>query len=179
MVNRIENGDGPTSGQKSGEKLTRGRNSCYSDGKVSGVFNYRSGVKNGPTQLLHENGMVLISGQHRGGKMTGTWYYYGLNGEVTDVVDYVNDLRHGEWIGFYPSGGLLEIVRYHRDKKHGLYKRFTMSGKINLTGRYRQDKKVGLWRVHHHDTGEYIRTEKWDNDVLIGVSGSQWSKTGG
>lgn len=38
MVNRIENGDGPTSGQKSGEKLTRGRNSCYSDGKVSGVI---------------------------------------------------------------------------------------------------------------------------------------------
>jgi len=49
--------------------------------------------------------------------MTGTWYYYGLNGEVTDVVDYVNDMRHGEWIGFYPSGGLLEIVRYQRDKK--------------------------------------------------------------
>jgi antitoxin component YwqK of YwqJK toxin-antitoxin module len=178
MDNRNLYVDGPKPGRSSRGKLTR-FSSRDSEGKVSGVFNYRSGVKNGPTQLLHENGMVLISGQHRGGKMTGTWYYYGLNGEVTDVVDYVNDLRHGEWIGFYPSGGLLEIVRYHRDKKHGLYKRFTMSGKINLTGRYRQDKKVGLWRVYHHDTGEYIRTEKWDNDVLIGVSGTQWSKTGG
>lgn len=91
-------------------------------------------------------------------------------------MDYVNDLRHGEWIEFYPSGGLLEIVHYQRNKKHWLYRRFTMSGKINLTGRYRQDKKVGLWMVYHHDTGEYIRTEKWDNYALIGLSGSQWSK---
>jgi hypothetical protein len=127
-------------------------------------FNFRTGKliqtyylspdsinRTGPFVALHENGSTWTKGQYTGGKKTGSWKKWHINGTLGDSSFYnQNGNITGSSKNWYNDGKIRDTAFYHPDSAGRAYmKQFFEDGKLAGEGPVINDGYEGYWKFYH------------------------------
>ena len=80
------------------------------NGQVSGIYNYRNGLRHGPSEEYHSNGIVSVSNNYLDGKKHGKEEWFSDDGSMTYEVNFKEDLMDGTEIIFTDDGMVTETL---------------------------------------------------------------------
>lgn len=119
------------------------KGNLVSEGKMNGkdrvgewVY-YHNNSKQVMTREVYENG--LLNGR------TITYY---PNGNITEEIDYVNDVKEGINNYYSENGVLIKKLLYKDGTLHGPVYYYDGFGNILIEGNYNEGKKKGMWRYY-------------------------------
>jgi uncharacterized protein len=121
---------------KEGQVLTENR-------KKGGKFYFKG---------YYANGNIMSEGKYdiSGGKM-GEWKYYNINGELTDIGSYEEDLEIGTHKSYFANGELSTIADYDKGSLTGYFQGFHVNGQLQTQGWYKDGLQHGEWRYYNID----------------------------
>jgi antitoxin component YwqK of YwqJK toxin-antitoxin module len=125
-------------------------------------------------KFLSSRGKVISEGQMKGKLYIGDWKYYHKNsksimtlesynnngqlngekkvfykeGQVAEVLNYVNGKLDGTSKYYANNGTLVKSYVYVNDQLHGPSKHFDADGNLEVEGRYKNGKKHGMWKYY-------------------------------
>ena len=73
---------------------------------------------------------------YKDGKLNGNCISFDEDGNITNIIDYKDDKKHGFWRGFY-NGWLMWVEPYKDNKKHGKKIFYNKDGTINKVEIYK------------------------------------------
>ena len=80
------------------------------NGQVSGIYNYRNGLRHGPSEEYHANGIVSVSINYLDGKKHGKEEWFSDNGTMTYEANFKEDVMDGAEIIFTDDGIVTETL---------------------------------------------------------------------
>ena len=102
------------------------------------------------------------------GQKQGPWRTYNSLGDLTNEVEYVNDVRHGMSRRYYPYAKVMEEQQYQNGIKEGTYKRYYYSGTVKQEGEYLAGKKLDLLppnRQYHSNMYESEKSPRMETRI--------------
>lgn len=145
------------------------------DGKVTGIFKYRDGVRHGPYQTFDKNGEPLSEGQYNAGNLDGIQRIKQEGGARTEVP-YVDGKRSGVEKSWYPSGQIAVEAPWVDGVQEGAVVFYAEDGAIQANIPYYQGKIEGVQKTWYAD-GQRQGEESYRNNELHGPS-EFWTQDG-
>jgi len=91
--------------------LLAGKVKVYDEnGQVSGIYNFRNGLRHGPSVEYHSNGIVSVSNNYLDGKKHGKEEWFSDNGAMTYEANFKEDVMDGAEIIFTDDGMITETL---------------------------------------------------------------------
>ena len=160
-------------GHPSGEFLR-----YYEEGPLKALMHFSDDGQVSRAKLYYQDGQLAGEGKYVGNLKDSTWNYYSFfggqlafvenyhagkkeglstkfypDGNVSEKLEWKNDLKHGNWEQYYPDGTLLLKSAYHNGKLNGEYLIYHPDGQTSINGRYVYDQREGEWN-YFEETGE-------------------------
>ena len=85
------------------------------------------------------------------GQRQGVWKYYNEASELTNEIEYLDDVRNGVSKKYYPYGKIMEEIEYANGIKDGEFKRYFYNGQTKVEGEYLNGKKANKWTTYFSD----------------------------
>jgi hypothetical protein len=82
------NDGGRMLGEVAGGKRNGEWSSYFPNGTIRSRATFVDGVREGPTKVYHENGLLYYSGQYHRDKQVGEWLFFDAQGAQVKVVRY-------------------------------------------------------------------------------------------
>ncbi len=102
---------------------------------------------------------VMTREFYQEGKLHGNWETYYPNGQVTELITYVNGIKEGPNLYYSPEGTLLKELKYVQDELEGEAIYYNAKGEVMIKGFYKNGKKHGLWTTYAN--GELVSEERF------------------
>lgn len=95
----------------------------------------------------------------------GEWKFYNANHQLTNSIEYQNDVRVGMSKLYFPNQKVYEETEYQFGLKEGVYKKYYFSGQLQIEGLYMAGKKSEVWTTYYSNgvvksEGRYLRGNK-------------------
>jgi hypothetical protein len=91
---------------------------------------YPKVMKDGPTKIHFENGVVAAEGLYLKAKRMGQWRHNFDSGNILAEGEYFDGLKSGVWVFYYANGNIKSQGKYRQDLKQGLWKEWDRSGNV-------------------------------------------------
>ncbi|MEN9948731.1 MAG: hypothetical protein RL106_1554, partial [Bacteroidota bacterium] len=161
-------------------------------GRIEKEINYVGGKKNGMESIYDSLGIKLESTTYINNQKEGIKTLYYSNGKIHWVIPFVANKEEGKAKEYSSEGMLMGITkytlgfissverfnRYNRNgEKEGIWKEFFPESELVFReGNYSSGKRNGLFQ-YYDKKGIVIRTETYENDVLVTDDGGAGNLT--
>lgn len=115
-------------------------------GNLISIDSFQSGLLNGKSITLYENGKLYIE------------------------CNYSTDTLDGDYSMYYENGKLNFKKFYSKGKSDGSFKLWYEDGGLRQIGEYKGGMRVGIWRIYHNN-GKLERIEEYNE---LGVEDGEW-----
>ena len=152
----------------------------YKNGKAAAEGWYVKQLKDSVWTYYSEyDASVRIREPYEEGKLQGCARNYYSNGQISEEVEWKQNMKEGAWKQYYLNG-TQRLSGMHKDGLlHGTYEVYHSNGKIKIRGSYLENKSQGTWYFYDEE-GEVIyaleylngapanreKYEKWVQDTL-------------
>ncbi len=127
-----------------------------------------NGLEEDTTRLFfYQTGNVLRETPMKHGEKHGVARTFKKNGEVEELVTYVEGLQEGPMTFFYENGMPKETFTYQEDRMSGPYYFFAPDSTVILEGEYHNGVKYGEWSHYDYD-GSLLATINFYNNQKDG-----------
>ena len=109
---------------------------------------------NGTVTWYYENGNVTQTVNYKNNILEGERRNYHENGKLKSQYSYKDGEIDGPWISFYDNSKKNEEGQYKNGERIGSWKEYHKDGRIKGEGQYKKDKKVGRWMMHYYSGTE-------------------------
>ena len=96
----------------------------------------------------YPNGLKKYENEINNEMLHGVSKYWDDEGNLINMVNYVNNLAHGEWINYYLSGKIRSISNYQFGIKEGIETTYYENGNKKTEIMYKNGSKISepiLW----------------------------------
>ena len=90
----------------------------------------------------YPNGLKKYENEINNEMLHGVSKYWDNEGNLINMVNYVNNLAHGEWTNYYLSGKIRSISNYQFGIKEGLETTFYENGNKKTEIMYKNGSKI-------------------------------------
>lgn len=88
---------------------------------------------------------------YRQGRLNGPVRTYYSNGQVSEIVEWMDDERNGLWEQYFENGDPRLRAHYTGDQLEGEYRVFFENGNPSVIGNYLNGQRHGLWTLYGED----------------------------
>ena len=126
------------------------------------------------------DGSVRIREAYSNGQLHGISLSYYPSGEVSEEVEWKQDVKDGAWTQYYKNGVKRLSGNYGKGKLQGPYEVYYSNGSIEISGNYLNNMSHGTWRFYDESGKELYaleyafgspadmeKYERWVQDSLI------------
>lgn len=115
--------------------------------------------KYAPRKVKHRNQTDELN------QKQGEWRFYNANHQLTNTIEYQNNIRVGMSKLYFPYEKVYEETEYQYGVKEGVYKKYYYSGQVQIEGQYIAGKKSDVWYTYYYtgvvkSEGSYLRGNK-------------------
>ncbi len=187
-----ENGILISSGKRSNGVIDSTWKFFDTKGRIEKEINYAGGKKNGMESIYDSLGIKLESTTYLNNQKEGIKTMYYSNGKIHWVIPFAANKEEGKAKEYSSEGMLIGITkytlgfissvdrfnRYNRNgEKEGIWKEFFPESELVFReGNYSSGKRNGLFQ-YYDKKGIVIRTESYENDVLVTDDGGAGNLT--
>ena len=147
--------------------------------KIQSEITYRAGIRHGVSRRYLEEGIEEFD--YVDDMIKGIAYLKSYSGHILRTVPYENGKENGLAKLYDTLGTIIGTIEYidgyavkreyvnrtdQNGMKQGHWKVFWENGNLQLDGYYLNDKKDGYFK-YYNEEGNFLRIEKWENDILI------------
>jgi uncharacterized protein len=111
--------------------------------------NKKDGKNNYDATLYYSNANKKREGRVQGGKLTGVWKDYNMNGFITSENTYANGKKDGKSITYHDNGKVKAETDYSEGETNGYYREYHKNGKLHMEGAYIMDKEIDVWNTYY------------------------------
>jgi len=141
----------------------------FDNGKLAGEGKYVDRLKEEEWKYYSFYDSTLsYSEYYQTGKKHGTSTVYFSNGQVSELLNFKDNVTHGDWIQYFKGGKLYVKSAFIEGKLHGDYIQCHPTGIIHIRGKYVEDRRHGEWIIYDEE-GKQI--EKFD--FVMGIASNQ------
>lgn len=128
-----------------------------SRGKVISEGRMKGKLYIGEWKYYHKNSKILmtIETYNEQGLLNGEKKVFYKDGQVAEVLHYVNGILDGDSKYYANNGTLVKSYVYVNDQLHGPSKHFDADGNLEVEGHYKNGKKHGVWK--YYSNGKLVR----------------------
>jgi antitoxin component YwqK of YwqJK toxin-antitoxin module len=132
----------------------------YSNGKAAAEGPYVDQLKDSVWTYYSEfDGSVRVRESYSMGKLHGTSRSYYPDGNISEEVEWKENVKHGAWKQYYNDGTIRLSGQYEQGLLQGNYEVFYSNGKIEIRGNYLDNDSHGIWRFFDEDGKEVYAME--------------------
>jgi len=136
----------------------------YENGAIQARMNFDTLEDRSYTELYYENGKKAAQGWYMNKEKDSVWTYFSeFDGTVRIREPYLNGKLHGTAISYYPSGEVSEEIEWNQDLKEGPWKQYYVDGALRLESAYESDRLQGPYRVFYPDSTLKVHGTYLDN----------------
>lgn len=144
-----------------------GKRSCvylfYSNGKAAAEGIYVDQLKDSVwTYFSEDDGSVRIRESYVLGKLQGTSKSYYPDGNISEEVDWNDNIKHGTWKQYYSNGNTRLSGQYENGKLQGSYEVYYSDGTMEISGSYLDDRSHGTWSFYD-ESGTEVYSIVYEN----------------
>ena len=145
----------------------------YDNGVLQQEVPYENGVIQGVAKKYFPDGKPELESTYKNGKKHGPRkQYYKKSGRLWVDQNWADDLQNGTEIAYTEEGFTEWEIHFVKGKKDGrmiVYQpKDGAQGAPMFETEYRQDKKHGVSKTYGMMTGKLEKTERYEDDVLVG-----------
>ncbi len=130
----------------------------YESGAVKAILNYDAKSEYAHARLLYEDGKLAAQGVYYNSLKDSTWSYYSYyDRTLTATESYQKGMRQGRMTNFYSNGNVSEVLNWKNDKKHGVWEQYFPGGKLKMMGYYTDDKLEDDFLVNYDNGNPYLK----------------------
>ncbi|MCW3072473.1 MAG: tetratricopeptide repeat protein [Bacteroidetes bacterium] len=111
--------------------------------------NKKDGKNNYDAQLYYSNANKKREGRVQGGKLTGVWKDYNMNGFITSEDNYAAGKKDGKSVTYHENGKVKAETDYSEGETNGYYREYFKNGKMRMEGAYIMDKEIDVWKTYY------------------------------
>lgn len=109
----------------------------YENGKIQSESFFYENSKYASVMMYNNATRKIASGRYIDKLKDSVWHYYADNGTLILIEQYDAGKMTGESkLYFYPSGELSEVTNYEDGVKHGVYEKYYLDGTLRLRTKY-------------------------------------------
>ena len=137
----------------------------FRSGKPAAEGLYVMQVKDSVWTYFSElDGSVRIRESYSDGKLEGVTRRYYPSGEISEEVEWKQNVKEGPWNQYYENGAPRLSGHYKNGMLHGSYEIYFSNSTIKIRGTYLEDKSHGTWSFYNEE-GEEIYALEYINGV--------------
>jgi antitoxin component YwqK of YwqJK toxin-antitoxin module len=135
----------------------------YSNGKAAAEGLYVDQLKDSVWTYFSEfDASVRIREPYAMGKLQGTSQSYYPDGDISEEVDWNENIKHGEWKQYYKNGNTRLSGQYVNGKLQGSYEVYYSDGTIEISGSYQDNRSHGTW-CFYDESGKELYSIIYEN----------------
>jgi antitoxin component YwqK of YwqJK toxin-antitoxin module len=137
----------------------------FKSGKPAAEGLYVNQVKDSVWTYYSEyDGSVRIRESYLDGKLEGVTRRYYPSGEISEEVEWKQNVKDGPWKQYYENGAPRLSGTYKNGLLQGLYEVYFSNKAIKIRGTYVENKSHGTWSFYN-EKGEEIYSLEYINGV--------------
>jgi antitoxin component YwqK of YwqJK toxin-antitoxin module len=145
----------------------------YDNGALQQEVPYENGLIQGVAKKYYPDGKPELESTYKNGRKHGPRrQYYKTSGRLYVDQNFTDDLQNGTEIAYTEEGFTEWEIHFVKGKKDGrmiVYQRKDgAQGTPMFETEYRADKKHGVSKTYDMFTGKLAKTERYEDDVLVG-----------
>jgi len=150
----------------------------YPGGLLQAIMVFERNSNVSYAKLFNENGRILAEGKYDGKMKDSVWNYYSSfdghlamresfnlgkrngvslkyypDGNISEIIEWYNDLQHGKWEQYYENGNIRLRSSFIEGKRDGDFESFYSGGRSSITGEYKDGVMTGIW-TYFKENGE-------------------------
>lgn len=132
----------------------------YKSGKPSAEGWYVNQLKDSVwTYYSDFDASVRIREPYLEGKLNGLSYSYYPNGQISEEVEWKQNVKDGAWKQYFKNGALRLSGYYENGLLQGPYEVYLSNNTIEIRGSYLEGKSHGMWRFYDENGEEVYALE--------------------
>jgi antitoxin component YwqK of YwqJK toxin-antitoxin module len=132
----------------------------YKNGKPAANGWYVNQLKDSVWTYYSEfDGSVRIREPYQDGKLDGISRSYYPSGQISEEVEWKQNVKDGAWNQYYQNGVLRLSGHYKNNLLNGTYEVYFSNGTIMMRGTYIENKSHGTWRYFDEKGNEIYALE--------------------
>jgi antitoxin component YwqK of YwqJK toxin-antitoxin module len=137
----------------------------HDTGELKAVMNYKEESERIKTRFFYTDGELAAEGYYVQNQKDSLWNYYSFySATVTASEMYVKGQKHGLEKKYYNNGNLSEEVEWNNNVKHGKWNQYYENGTRKLVSFYSYGKVSGPYLVYGEAGDPYIKGQFVDNE---------------
>jgi len=136
----------------------------YENGALRARMLFEPDGRRSHVRLFYTNGKAAAEGIYADQLKDSVWTYFSeLDGSVRIRESYSMGKLHGISQSYYPDGDISEEVEWKQNVKHGLWKQYYQNGEARLSSQFENGMLQGSYEVYYSDGTIEIRGSYLDN----------------
>jgi len=138
----------------------------FESGNIKATMNFNAAGNLAEAKLFYEDGQLAAEGYYYGSLKDSLWKYYSyFEGTVISDEIFNKGKKHGISHKYYPNGNITEKIEWKNDIKDGNWEQYYEDSSLRLKGRYLNDELSGDIIVYYPDgkiqiKGYYLNGER-------------------
>ena len=135
----------------------------YEDAKPAAEGIYMDQLKDSVwTYYSEHDASVRLREAYVMGKLHGTTRSYYPDGQVSEEVEWKENIKDGPWKQYFTNGTIRLSGRYEKGLLQGTYEVYYPDGTIEIRGDYLDNRSHGMWRFYD-ESGEEVYALEYEN----------------
>lgn len=122
-------------------------------------------VRHGPYWNFQRNGRAKSTGAYADGVMVGEWWFWDIDGNLTETGGYVAGEKDGYWV-IYEDGRPAAEGTMRGGNRHGTWVAYDLTTGRTNEGVWDDGEREGTW-VEYSPTGKPLRERVYRDDRQI------------
>jgi antitoxin component YwqK of YwqJK toxin-antitoxin module len=136
----------------------------YETGAIKAILQYDPKSEYARAKLLYEDGQIAARGVYFKSMKDSTWVYYSYyDHSITAKETYNKGVRHGTMISYYNNGDVSEMLEWKNDLKDGIWEQYYIGGMLKMKGNYSGNKLEGDFIVYNETGKPYLKGKYTDD----------------
>jgi antitoxin component YwqK of YwqJK toxin-antitoxin module len=130
----------------------------YETGAIKAILQYDAKSEYAQAKLLYEDGQIAARGVFFNSMKDSIWLYYSYyDHSLTASESYNKGSRHGMMISYYNNGDISEKLEWKNDLKDGIWEQYYNGGVLKMKGNYAANKLEGDFFVYDENGKPYLK----------------------
>lgn len=132
----------------------------YTNGRAAAEGIYMDQLKDSVWTYFSElDGSVRIREPYSMGKLHGISQSYYPGGDISEEVEWKENVKHGVWKQYYQNGSARLSSQFENGMLQGSYEVYYSDGTIEIRGSYLDNRSHGTWRFYDESGKEVYAIE--------------------
>lgn len=132
----------------------------YQNGKLAAEGLYVNQQKDSVWTYFSEfDASVRIREPYQEGKLDGVVRSYYPSGEISEEVEWSQDMKEGSWKQYFKNGATRLSANHKNGQLEGSYEVYLSNNTIQIRGMYRENRAHGPWKFYDENGKEAYTLE--------------------